>query len=231
MPPLGNVWNIGAFSGILWHLLTNFRDSEKEFSAHTSVFHWNYSSALCRGMVGGIPSRKIDNSMQQCSALAWYRPIQILRMGKSLAAHGLGWHSRHYQCGDYDKAWTEAGRVLFTVVPVWNKTLSTTLILFTFLLVLEKKTKEISCFIQIYCHVIVGADHGQSRQSILTHWRSQECVQSSEGAGWCLYSYPSLHLISLTHTHLRLPPFTEGEGCKAQLATGWLMTYQCNQCH
>ena len=60
-------------------------------------------------------------------------------MEKSLAAHGLGWHSRHYQCGDYDKAWTEAGRVLFTVVPVWNKTLSTTLILFTFLLVLGKK--------------------------------------------------------------------------------------------
>ena len=138
-PPLGNVWNIGAFSCILGHLLTNFRDSEKEFSAHTSVFHWNYSSALCWGMVGGIPSRKIDNSMQQCSALTWYRPIQILWMGKSLAAHGLGWHSRHYQCGDYDKAWTEAWRVLFTVVTVWNKTLSTTLILFTFLLVLEKK--------------------------------------------------------------------------------------------
>ena len=59
-PPLGNVWNIVAFSCILWHLLTNFRDSEKEFSAHTSVFHWNYSSALCWGMVRGIPSRKID---------------------------------------------------------------------------------------------------------------------------------------------------------------------------
>ena len=59
-PPLGNVWNIVAVSCILGHLLTNFRDSEKEFSAHTSVFHWNYSSALCWGMVGGIPSRKID---------------------------------------------------------------------------------------------------------------------------------------------------------------------------
>ena len=124
---------------VFLHSRANFRDSEKEFSAHTSVFHWNYSSALCWGMVRGIPSRKINNSMQQCSALAWYRAIQILRMGKSLAARGLGWHSRHYQCGDYDKAWTEAGRVLFTVVPVWNKTLSTTLILFTFLLVLEKK--------------------------------------------------------------------------------------------
>ena len=65
--PLGNVWNIGAFSCILGHLLTNFRDSEKEFSAHTSVFHWNYSSALCWGMVGGIPSRKIDKFM--CSLL------------------------------------------------------------------------------------------------------------------------------------------------------------------
>ena len=32
----------------------------------------------------------IYDSMQQCSALAWYRAIQILRMGKSLAAHGLG---------------------------------------------------------------------------------------------------------------------------------------------
>ena len=79
IPPLGNVWNIGAFSCILGHLLTNFRDSEKEFSAHTSVFHWNYSSALCWGMVGGIPSRKIDKFM--CSLLD-YRAFSGLNSNK-----------------------------------------------------------------------------------------------------------------------------------------------------
>ena len=72
-PPLGNVWNIGVFSCNLGHLLTNFRDSEKEFSAHSSVFHRNYSSALCWGMVGGIPSRKIDKftcSLLDCRAFS-----------------------------------------------------------------------------------------------------------------------------------------------------------------
>ena len=59
-PPLGNVWNIDAFSSILGHLLTNFRDSEKEVFAHTSVFHWTTALHFAGGMAGGIPSRKID---------------------------------------------------------------------------------------------------------------------------------------------------------------------------